>query len=222
MNEPSSTPIYRAPPSKLAKYKEGEDACLFIKLFEQLWKGYVDPDLSNHFLAAIEPEAMTRFAADLNFDWNYPELKRLFLREFDDPVEVARLKEQFMRIKIDKSESLDEFAMRYYKLANKLALHDSCSLIDAKNALSQAIFPFHSLSSVCSAHIELARDFKQLHNIISLQAKNFRNLGNFHSNNQSLPKKRILVLDKETKEKHGPLFMKNTRCYRCNEFGNFG
>ena len=55
---------------------------------------------------------------------------------------VTCSKAKFMNIKILKNEALTDFANRFYKAAQNLKFNNSWDLIDAKNAMEQAIEPY--------------------------------------------------------------------------------
>ena len=82
-----------------------------------------------------------------------------------DATEIARAKDRFLSIKIEKNENLEQFAKRYYVLAQDLKFEGSLSLIDAKNAMYQALAPHRFLSAVCTSHIVAATNIKAITNM---------------------------------------------------------
>ena len=64
---------------------------------------------------------MARIKGDLNCEWTYKNLKTIFF-EFMDATEIERAKDRFLSIKIEKNENLEQFAKRYYILAQDLKL----------------------------------------------------------------------------------------------------
>ena len=119
---------------------------------------------------------------------------------------------------------MEQFAKRYYVLAQDLKFEGSLSLIDAKNAMYQALAPHRFLSAVCTSHIVAATNIKAITNIVKEQAKNFATFGkesfstNF-SSSSSRPAK-IMALTSEICERYGDTANYRIRCFLCKEIGH--
>ena len=209
---------------KLKPFNEDDDAKIFLLTFENLTKHMDEFTRANTFLNTLEKGATARIKGDLNCEWTYKNLKIIFISEFMDATEIARAKDRFLSIKIEKNENLEQFAKRYYVLAQDLKFEGSLSLIDAKNAMYQALAPHRFLSAVCTSHIVAATNTKAITNIVKEQAKNFATFGkesfstNF-SSSSSRPAK-IMALTSENCERYGDTANYRIRCFLCKEIGH--
>ena len=110
---------------KLPKFKEGDDTKIFMITFEKLLRTATNEEKAVQFLACVETEAMNRIKGEIGEDWDFANMRKVFLAEFMDEILVTRSKAEFMNIKILKNEALTNFANRFYKAAQNLKFNNS-------------------------------------------------------------------------------------------------
>ena len=93
-----------------------------------------------------------------------------------DEILVTCSKAKFMNIKILKNEALTDFANQFYKAVQNLKFNNSLDLIDAKNAMEQAIEPYRELAIACASPLANAINLKEIVNLVNCQSKNFSQL----------------------------------------------
>ena len=95
---------------KLPKFKEGDDAKIFMTTFEKLLRTATNEEKAIQFLACVETEEMNRIKGEIGEDWDFANMRKVFLAEFMDKILVTCSKAKFMNIKILKNEALTNFA----------------------------------------------------------------------------------------------------------------
>ena len=105
------------------------------------------------------------------------EPKNHLYSDFMDTTKIARAKDRFLSINIEKNENLEHFTKCYFVLAQDLSLKKVYLFIDEKTLLNQALAPHCFLSAVYTSHIVAATNIKAITNIVKEQAKNFANFG---------------------------------------------
>ena len=78
---------------------------------------------------------------DLNCEWTYKNLKTIFISEYMDATKIARAKDRFLGIKIEKNENLEQFAKRYYVLAQDLKFEGKYLLLMQKTLCTKRLLP---------------------------------------------------------------------------------
>ena len=195
---------------KLLKFKEGDDAKIFMITIEKLLQTATNEEKAVQFLACVETEAMNRIKGEIGEDWDFANMRKVFVAEFMDKILVTRSKAEFMNIKILKNEALTDFANRFYKAAQNLKFNNSLDLIDAKNAMEQALEPYQELAIACASPLADAINLKEFVNLINRQSKNFSQLNPARSTFPSLSLlssnyEKVYTVDKETCKQFGSL-----------------
>ena len=72
-----------------------------------------------------------------------------------------------MNIKIMKTESLIKFFTFFYKLAQNLVFNNILDLIDAKNAMEQAIESYRELAIAYASLLANAISLEEIYNLIN-------------------------------------------------------
>ena len=114
----------------------------------------------------------------------------------------------------------------FYKAAYNLKFNNSLDLIDAKNAMEQAIEPYQELAIACASPLANAINLKEIVNLMNCQSRNFSQLNPACStfSSLSLPSsnfKKVYTVDKETCKKFGSLIERRVECFNCNNIGHF-
>ena len=78
---------------------------IFLLTFENYTKYMDEFTRANTFLNTLEKGATARINGDLNCEWTYKNLKTIFISEFMDITKIARAKDRFLSIKIEKNEN---------------------------------------------------------------------------------------------------------------------
>ena len=93
-----------------------------------------------------------------------------------DETTLSAEKEEFMLIKLIKGESLLDFTCQFYEKAQFLKYHGHLLLIDAKNAMFQALDPYRSLSLFTAQGIRQAKNTKEIKNAVAVMSRQFNNI----------------------------------------------
>ena len=63
---------------KLPKFKEGDDAKIFMITFEKLLRNATNEEKAVQFLACVETEAMNRIKGEIGEDWDFANTRFFF------------------------------------------------------------------------------------------------------------------------------------------------
>ena len=139
----------------------------------------------------------------------------LFIEEFLDETTLLAEKEEFMLIKLIKGESLIDFTRRFYEKAQFLRCHGHLLLIDAKNAMFQALDPYQSLSLFTAQGIRQAKNIKEIKNAVAVMSRQFNNI----TDQELYPKKKVFNVSNPVLTFIVDLVW--VHCYNCKELGHY-
>lgn len=93
------------------------------------------------------------------------------------------------------------FIKRFYKQTQRLKGKDNLDLIDAKNAMTQAVYFYPLLAEECAGPLRQANTLREIVDCVSVRDKKFQNL--YFNKYTKNSERKLYTLDKETRDRYG-------------------
>jgi len=134
-------------------------------------------------------------------NWDYEHVKNLLIEQLGDNSMTALKKTQFMTIKLNRNESIEEFSVRFYHEAQVLKGTRNLSVHDTHISLGQALAPYPDFARVMHPVLNNQSDARTLTNYMKGTAKLFPN---FNKEKSSNSERRIKLTKLPSRQEYKP------------------
>ena len=129
-------------PLNLPKFDCNGNVKTFVRLFENSMLGATDSEKSSSIINCLDAASVELVIPYLPAcHWIFKKVKDAIVKEFGHPKTIDTKKMEFLSISINKNESFDEFADRFYACAQFLTGVGALSSYNTKIAMINALQP---------------------------------------------------------------------------------